>query len=521
MSSLLSARWHRVADLAPRLAPQVRVRRLRLRGETWIVLADPASGRSVRMNRAAYALAGRFDGSRRLQALWDAQLDADADAEPATQDEVIDLLAQLREASLLHFDRSADFDTLLPHLDRVARPRGRASLLAIRVPLADPSALLDRLRWLAPILFSRSAFVLWSLAVLAALVQAVDHASALWAHAGLWMATPRFALLAAALYLPIKLLHELGHGLAVRRWGGQVHEAGVTFMLLMPVPYVDASAASGFVQRRQRVIVSAAGIMVELALAAVALPLWLWLSDGWARDAAFVVLVIAGVSTLLFNGNPLQRLDGYYLLTDALELPNLGPRSRAWWLDQLRRRALRLPGVEPMAVARGETAWLAAYAPLSWLYALFIATLAVAWLGQISLAVGVLCALLLAWQIGLRPGARLIGELRRAALAQQGTAQRWRRWAMGTAVLVCAVLLVPLPQRTLVQGVVWPSDSAQLRADDDGFVHAVHVADGQTVRRGRPGARTEQPGLAGRADAPGGARGCARRRAGAGPAQHR
>ncbi len=190
-------------------------------------------------------------------------------------------------------------------------------------------------------------------------VLAAQHAPQLWAHAARWMATPRFALLALALYIPIKLAHELAHGLAIRRFGAQVREAGVTLMMLMPVPYVDASAASGLEQRRHRIVVSAAGIMTELAFAALALPLWLWLDDGWLRDAAFVTLVVAGVSTLLFNGNPLQRLDGYYIFTDALGLPNLGPRSRSWWQQTLRRRLLRLPGAEPMPVARGETPWLA------------------------------------------------------------------------------------------------------------------------------------------------------------------
>ena len=84
----------------------------------------------------------------------------------------------------------------------------------------------------------------------------------------------------------------------------------------------------------------------------MALLLWLWLGDGWARDAAFVTLTITGVSTLLFNANPLQRLDGYFIATDLLQLPNLATRSRAWWLDWLQRRLLRLPDAEPMAVAR-------------------------------------------------------------------------------------------------------------------------------------------------------------------------
>ncbi len=447
-----------------------------------MLLCDATSGRSVRLNATAYALAGRLDGQRSVQQLWDWQLAQPGD--PATQDEIIDLLAQLREAALLQFDRAADFDVLLPHLERVVAPRGRGTLLAWRVPLADPSALLDRLQGLSRVLFSRPAFAAWALAMALLLALLLQHAPTLWAFGQQWLATPRFALLAAVLYVPIKLMHELSHGLAVRRWGGQVHEAGVTLMLGLPVPFVDASAATAFVQRRQRVVVGAAGIMAELALAAVALPLWLWLNDGLWRDAAFVTLTIAGVSTLLFNANPLQRLDGYYIATDLLELPNLAARSRAWWLDTLQCRLLRLPGLEPMAVARGERRWLALYAPLSWLYGLFIAALAVAWLGQLSLAVGLLAGALLAWQMGLRPASRFVAQLRRAALAREGTARRWSVLTLGAVGALVLGLLLPLPQRLLVQGVVWPADQAQLRAEEEGFIVALLAGDGQAVAAG-------------------------------------
>ncbi|WP_418316908.1 PqqD family peptide modification chaperone [Piscinibacter sakaiensis] len=482
MTTVHSSRWHRVASLKPRLSPHLRVRRQHIRGETWVLLDDQISGRSVRLNAAAHALVGRFDGRRSVQNLWDAALERDDDV--ATQDEVIDLLAQLREAGLIQFDRSADFDLLLPHLDTLRKPKGRKTLIAWRIPLANPSRLLERLDWLGRLLFNRLAFALWLLAMAMLLVLGLQHAPTLWAHAGQWMATPRFALLALLLYLPIKLAHEIAHGLAVRRWGGQVREAGVTLMMLMPVPYVDASAATGFEQRRHRIIVSAAGIITELSFAAVALPLWLLLADGWLRDAAFVTLVVAGASTLLFNGNPLQRLDGYYIFTDALELPNLGPRSRNWWQQTLRRRLLRLPGAETMPVARGETTWLALYAPLSWLYGLTIATVATLWLGSVSLALGLACAAILGWQMMLRPVVNHLRQLRNAALAQTAGAGRWRGLAFGGSLALAAVLLLPAPQRTLVQGVVWPAEKAQLRADEQGIVTEIVKHDGDTVRAG-------------------------------------
>ncbi len=482
MTAVHSPRWYRVAALKPRLLPQLKLSRQRVRGETWYLLSDPALGRSVRLNAPAYALAARLDGQRTVQQLWERSLQHNQEA--ATQDEVIDILAQLREAALVQFDRAADFDVLLPHLDKVVRPARRNSVLAWRIPLGNPTAILARLRPLQNVLFSRMALAVWLVLALALLVLGLQHAPELWAHGRLWLATPRFAALALALYVPVKLVHELAHGLAVRRWGGLVREAGITLMLLVPVPYVDASAASRFVQRRHRVVVGAAGIMAEITLAALALPLWLWLDEGLLRDGAFVTLFLCAVSTLLFNGNPLQRLDGYYILTDALELPNLGPRSRSWWLDALRRWLLRAPGTESMAVAPGETPWLVLYAPLSWLYMLLVVTLAVAWIGQISLALGLLAGALLAWQMLVRPVVNLLGQLRRAALAQQATAVRWHRAGWVAAIGALLLLGVPVPQSTLVQGVVWPSEQAQLRATEGGVVEAVLVTDGQSVQAG-------------------------------------
>ncbi|MEO8279284.1 MAG: PqqD family protein, partial [Ideonella sp.] len=140
MASVHSSRWHRVASLKPRLTPHLRIRRQLVRGERWIMLDDQISGRSVRLNAAAYSMVGRFDGQRSVQAVWDAALLRDDDV--ATQDEVLDLLAQLREAGLLQVDRSADFELLLPHLDKIARPGGRKSLIAWRIALANPSRLL-------------------------------------------------------------------------------------------------------------------------------------------------------------------------------------------------------------------------------------------------------------------------------------------------------------------------------------------------------------------------------------------
>lgn len=494
MTALFSTRWHRVAALRPRLTAEVQVRRQHVRGDAWWVLAG-AGGRSVRLNAAAYAVAARLDGRASVDALWHWQLAHGAGADTASQDELIDLLAQLREAGLVQLERGADVERALPQAGRGARQAGR-TLLAWRLPLGNPTRLLDRIAGVAPRAFGPAGLAAWCAAMLLFVLLLLQHAPALWAHGSTWLATPRYALLAALLYAPIKLLHEVAHGLAVRRWGGAVSEAGITLMLGLPVPYVDATAAGAFALRRQRVVVGAAGVMAELALAVIALSLWLLLPDGVARDAAFVTLAVAGVSTVLFNANPLQRLDGYFVATDLLGLPNLAPRSRQWWLNALQRHVLHVRGIEPMPYARGETPWLAAYAPLSWCTSLAIAGVAVAWLGAVSLALGVVAAALLCWQVVLRPAAELLQQLRLAALAQHDSAPRWRRAALAAAGAAVLLLALPVPRISVVQGVVWPADRAQLRADEDGFIAELLVRDGASVQAGDAVVRLDNPALA-------------------------
>ena len=205
--ALHSPHWHRVAALAPRLAPQVRVTRQRQRGQTWWLLHDELSGRSARLNRSAYELAARLDGASTVQALWD-QAQARPE-EPPTQDEVVELLARLREQGLVDGQASTDFATPLAHARQGAQSPTHGNLLAWRFALGNPTRWLRLFQRVQPLLFSRPAAWLWTLATLWLAAAAALHASELWAYGERWAATPRFALLALLAWLPIKLVHGI------------------------------------------------------------------------------------------------------------------------------------------------------------------------------------------------------------------------------------------------------------------------------------------------------------------------
>ena len=494
-ASLFSTRWYRVADLAPRLRPQTRVRRKRWRDQRWYLLTDDATGRHHRINDAAYQFVGLFDGGRTVQQVWDTVLGRMGDQAP-TQDEIVDLLIGLHDAELLQFDRLQDIDALFQRQDeKRARLHGsRLNPFAFRLPLGDPNALLARLDGFGRRLFRPAAFWLWLLAVTLAPLVATSHWRELAAYGTTRLQSPGFLALLWFVYPALKLLHELGHGLAVRRWGGEVHEAGVSLLVLVPAPYVDASAASGFIGRDQRALVGAAGIMVETGIAALGLALWLQLSDGAFRDLAFALLLIGSLSTLLFNGNPLLRFDGYHVLCDLFDLPNLASRSAAYWNHLLRQHLLRLDSAPPQT-ASGERKWLFAYAPLSLAYRLAISLSIVIWLSSLWLALALLAAAYLAVATILRPLWHWATQsLQMAGPGRQQATVR-RRLATLIAAPVLAACIVPVPHATLAPAVVWLPDQAHLRPEVDGFIAELPVADGSAVRPGTLVARLTNPEL--------------------------
>ncbi len=263
--------------------------------------------------------------------------------------------------------------------------------------------------------------------------------------------------------------------------------------MLVPAPYVDASAAVAFRARRQRVIVGAIGIMVELALAALALLIWLNVQPGLLRDLAFVTMFIASVSTVLFNGNPLLPFDGYYVLCDALDLPNLSARSRAFWSSALRRLTGRAE-VRPVQSARGERKWLLCYAPLSLGYRFFVSGVIILWVGGHSFVLGAIAGLLALFTLVLKPAWSAASNL----LQMRPGPERNRTFGVvaAAACLVVFVLFVlPLPYHTVAAAVVWPPERAQVRPATDGFVREVVARDGARVSTGQLLLTLDDPAL--------------------------
>ena len=223
---------------------------------------------------------------------------------------------------------------------------------------------------------------------------------------------------------------------------------------------------------------SAPGILVELALACVALAVWLAVAPGVVRDASLTVALICSVSTLLFNANPLARLDGYYVLTDGLQLPNLALRSHAWWARRWRQWLGAADSGPPPLLARGEASWLAVYTP--GLGVPPAAAGGLLWLGPIPgpWAGWRRCC----WRAGHAALGLALGQRRscsRPAGAGSFAAPRpgWPA-ACWSCCSSCRRRTTWSPARS------WPPEQAQLRAGAAGFVQRLERGQGARVRAG-------------------------------------
>ena len=495
--SLFSTYWYRVAKLKPLLRDTTIISRHVYRGQAWYVLRNSLSGRSHRFNAAAYGLIGQMDGQRTVQEIWEHSGKLAIDATP-TQDEVIRLLGRLHDADLIQSDILPSTADLLQQAhgqsktnlkQRVANP------FSLRFPLWDPERFLKRWGHFTAPLFTRTVFLIWLLVVLSAVVAAIMHWSELSNELSDRLFLPSNLLLLWLIYPVAKIFHEFGHAFAVKKWGGEVHEMGIMLLALTPLPYIDASASASFPDKKHRIGVAAMGMMVELFMASVALFVWLNVETGLVSALSYNVMLIGGVSTLLFNGNPLLRYDGYYMLADLVEIPNLGQRSTRFLGYLLQRYLLGIKTAESPVTAPGEQGWFIVYGPIAFCYRIAV-LIGLVWLvSSRFFIVGVLIAL---WGVVSLLAIPAVRSTLRFLDSPAVRNQRSRLTIVGGGAALAIILIIfvfPMPFWTNTQGIVWLPEQSVIRAGTDCEVVEVLAPVEQLVAKDEPLIRGVDPFL--------------------------
>jgi putative peptide zinc metalloprotease protein len=498
--SLFSSSWYRVAGLKPRLRNHVKIHRQNFRRQIWYVMQDQTSGRFHRFSPSAYVVMSLMDGKRTVQEIWD-QACSRLEEDVLTQDETIRLLAQLHRADVIQGDVPPDISEMTERESTMRRRKVMMSFLnplMVRIPLVDPEKFLAFTFPLVRPLFSWFGLALYFAVVGTGVVLAAMHWQQLTENITDRILAAESLVLLIITYPFVKALHELGHGYAVKRWGGEVHEMGIMFLVFMPVPYVDASAAAAIRSNWRRALIGAAGIMVEMLLAAIALFIWLSAEPGLTRAFAFNVMLIGGVSTVLFNGNPLLRFDGYYVLVDFTEIPNLAQRSNRYLGYLAQRYLFGVKNATSPVTAPGERSWFFFYGIAAFCYRMFIMVAIVTFVASKFFVVGVVLAI---WSVFLMYGVPLLKGLWFLLASPTLREHRFRALAVVGAVVAAiagATAGIPAPYGTVTEGVVWMPGDSIVHARTEGLVAEVLARPNDEVSLGDPLIRMEEPFLAAR-----------------------
>jgi len=469
----------------PRLRRDLRLHQgPRLRdGSPTLTIEDPLRGHYFRLGWAEAEILSRWgDGNAASMA----EKISGQTTLQMTESDVLAFVDFLKGRQLIETGGGADTDRLI----RIAASQQIGWLrwllhnyLFLRIPLVRPDRFLDRtMGWVRP-LTSRLFLMATLIAGLAGLAMAVRQWDS-FLHTFLYFFTLEGAAAAGVTLIMVKVLHELGHAYACKHYGCRVPTMGVALLVLWPVLYTDTTAAWRLTQRHQRLVIGAAGMMTELVVAVWATLAWSFLPDGVLRSAAFTLATTTWILTLAVNLSPLMRFDGYFLLSDLLDVPNLQPRAFALARWRLRNVLFGVDDPPPEHFEPWLRLTLLVYAYATWVYrfflflgiALLVYHFAFKVLGVVLFSVEIVCFILLPIQREVRDWWHRRREL----------SMNRHTLITGTCLLLfTAFVIVPWRDRVEAPALLRAGQQAILVMPVGGQLREVAVTPGQTVAEGQ------------------------------------
>lgn len=467
------------------LRDDIRFRPQRYNGQPCYVIEDPTSSSFYRIGTAEYTLISLFDGENSIaDAMHHASAVLGRDA--FTEQDAAAIARWLVECGLAKTNTS-DEATRLHNKAKSKQAAARRQLtnpIITKIPLFRPEKLID---WFAPKFMWTTTwpmFACWLVTVVAAIHQLATHSNHLSLNVT-ELLTPNNWLWLGVTWLALKLVHESYHALFCRKYGGEVREAGVVLIAFAPIFYVDVTSSWRFRSKWQRIIVAAAGMYAEIFLGAIATMIWIHSDPGVVSSIALNVALLSTITTLLFNANPLMRFDGYYMLSDLMEIPNLAPQGQQY-LSYWGRRYLYGVKLTSQLTLKPQDVFIRLYG-----------IAAMVWRFVITISIGIMVATLF-HGAGLAIvlvgfvfwiGAPLFSNLRYFLFGRDY--EQPNRVYCTALVATWAVALTigccygPWPFSVRAPGVVDYHAGGIVRTGVGGFVKQIHVEPGQFVQQGQ------------------------------------
>ncbi|MFO0891913.1 MAG: HlyD family efflux transporter periplasmic adaptor subunit [Isosphaeraceae bacterium] len=478
--------------LRVKLRPDLVVQPQFYEGMTHYVIKDPLALKYFRFKIEEYFLLQQFDGTQNLQ---DVKRAFERKYRPQTIsiEDLTRFVAQLHEAGIVQIDSPEQAKVLIR---RRRKNKWRkfwafmANILFVKIPVIDPERMLTGMypyfRWIYTRYFVTASVGLMLAAITLVISQWDLFYSKLPEFQSFfnWWTIFSFWISLAI----VKIIHEFGHGLTAKHFGGEVHEMGMLFLVLTPALYCDVTDSWLLPNKWHRIWISAAGIYVELFLASIATFVWFYSEPGLLNSLSMAVMFICSVNTVLFNANPLLRYDGYYVMADWLEIPNLRIKSTQFFAYLMQDKVLGLEVPVQSYLPKGRRYLFVIYAIASYLYRWLVTFSIIYFLSQVlkpyklqSLSYMLACGALVPL-LGM-PVYQIIKFIRTPGRLRKVKKARAAGFAVAAVVIVSGIMLIPTPLRIQATLVLRPAKPEQVYAEVEGQLVDLKVRDGEWVTK--------------------------------------
>ncbi|MGL4420444.1 MAG: M50 family metallopeptidase, partial [Gemmataceae bacterium] len=334
-TALLNNPVERRKQVRLRIRPDLQITEQKYEGKTYHVVKDPVCLRYYRFNRQEYFVFDKFDGEHTMEQVKDA-FENEFKPHRLEYHDLEGFARQLVTAGLVQSETAGTGKHLFQRRAKQRRMKRLAAISSIlywKIPVFDPDRILTWMFGYLWWIFTMPFFVLSCSLMAAAVLHVAMHFTTFYDKLPQYN---EFFAFNTMLYLwlslgVVKIIHEFGHGLSCKAFGGECHEMGILLMCLSPALYANVTDAWTVSDKWKRIIISFAGIYVELIIASLATFVW-WYTPHLpvVNNIALCLMTLCSVSTFVFNANPLMRFDGYYMMADWLEIPNLRDRANRY-----------------------------------------------------------------------------------------------------------------------------------------------------------------------------------------------
>jgi len=483
-----------------RLRKDIEITPQRYEGRVFYVVKDPVSLRYYRFKEQEHFLLGYLDGAHTLEEAQKAY-EKHFRPERLTLEDLESFAQQLISAGLAQNESPRAGKQLVEQRNKRKRSEWMQTLtniLYIKIPIFDPDRLLVAMLKYCRFIFTFWFFTLSIVVMGSALMLVATHFETFQSklpsyHEFFSLKTVVYLWIALAV---VKVIHEFGHGLSCRVFGGEVHEMGLLFLVFSPAMYCNVSDSWTLPSKWKRIIISAAGIYVELIIASISTFVW-WNTPAqpFVNNMALSLMVVCSVSTIVFNANPLMRYDGYYVLADWIEIPNLRERANRYLQNLFLEHCLGIEVQPEPYMALWRRSLFLIYSVVSWVYrwaiTYFILVFIYNFLQPYKLGVvsGMLAIASLASMVGW-PLWRLGQNIQRRGRLPDMKPMRVTITVSVFLILILLFFLLPLPVSNvhavgLVQ--VDPNHSTVVSVPNDTplVLEKIHIKDGEKVQKGK------------------------------------